>query len=162
MIDLFLEDQDPQKPPFMHCLSTRAFDVKQVEQFCLQRGYGFYDIDIQDACSREAMLDLFAASMKFPAYFGRNWDAFVDLASDLSWDKHPGYITVVENADRMLEFPRKDLTTFLAVCNAITSRWQEEEDEYGNTVKPVSFHFLLVGSDAFCHQAGPLLNLPTQ
>lgn len=159
MIDLLSEDYDLYKPPFIHCLSRESLDLKSVEQFCLQRGYGFYDIDIKGANSRETVLDSIAASMRFPTYFGRNWDALLDMASDLSWDKHPGYIAVIENADTLLDFRDETLGTLLKVCEAASSRWQEEEDEYGNAVKPVAFHFLFVGSRGFCHQVNTLTNV---
>lgn len=38
----------------------------------------------EDLKSRDALFDVLAASLHFP-YFGRNWDALLDLISDLHW-----------------------------------------------------------------------------
>lgn len=34
---------------------------------------------------RDGMFDEFATALEFPAWFGRNWDAFLDCLRDLSW-----------------------------------------------------------------------------
>jgi hypothetical protein len=151
---------DRNSPPFVHCASRETFDLDSVQQFSGQKDYGFYDINLVGTNSVDAIMDLFAKTMRFPSYFGRNWDALIDLSTDLSWDRHPGYVTVIENADVLFSYPRAVLPTFLNVCKAISLRWQSKEDEYGNEIKPVPFHFLLVGAHGFCTQIEKLLGSP--
>jgi hypothetical protein len=35
------------------------------------------------------LLELFARALRFPGYFGMNWNAFIDCLSDLSWLEQP-------------------------------------------------------------------------
>lgn len=35
--------------------------------------------------SKAELLDALAAALRFPPWFGRNWDALADLLADLSW-----------------------------------------------------------------------------
>lgn len=157
MIDLFSDQTDLSKPPFLRCVQPETSNAKSVAALCAQRGVGFYDLDLKGVHSREDIMDVFATQMKFPSYFGKNWDAVIELATDLTWDRHPAYIALIENADSLLDVPQQLLSVFVNVCKAISLQWQEDEDEYGKPVTPVSFHFLFVGSNRFCRQLEPYL-----
>jgi hypothetical protein len=55
-------------------------------------------IDLAGAAGKEALLDRFASALKFPAWFGRNWDALEDCLADLSWIDAGGHVLLVEGA----------------------------------------------------------------
>ncbi|MCK5536423.1 MAG: barstar family protein, partial [Bacteroidales bacterium] len=49
--------------------------------------------------SKESFFKEFAKKLKFPKYFGKNWDSFYDCITDLSWIKgQNGYLIIYENA----------------------------------------------------------------
>ena len=44
----------------------------------------------------------FAQALKFPDYFGHNWDAMEECLADLEWLPAKGYILLVTNAEGVL------------------------------------------------------------
>src|SRR5687768_144406 len=60
--------------------------------------------------SRDELFDAYAANLGFPSYFGRNWDAFIDCLSDLSWI-NDAEVTVAHEGLPSLQ--TKDLRTYL-------------------------------------------------
>ncbi len=55
-------------------------------------------IDGDDITDKDSFFNEFAKKLNFPAYFGKNWDAFYDCMTDLSWlKKHDSYLIIYEN-----------------------------------------------------------------
>ena len=48
--------------------------------------------------SKEKLLGIFAKKLRFPSYFGWNWDAFEECLGDLSWLPAELPITVVHES----------------------------------------------------------------
>ena len=42
-----------------------------------------------------------SAALRFPDYFGMNWDAFDECITDLEWLKFTGLLIVIDRADRL-------------------------------------------------------------
>jgi len=47
---------------------------------------------------QEELLDRLAAALRFPPYFGRNWDALDEMLRDLDWLPGAGCVVLVEGA----------------------------------------------------------------
>jgi len=54
-----------------------------------------YLCDIDDVIDERMLFDKIAGAMKFPSYFGRNWDALDECLSDLEWLPTTGFLLVV-------------------------------------------------------------------
>lgn len=54
--------------------------------------------------NKETLLRNFAAALRFPAWFGHNWDALEDCLGDLSWSDAPGHVLLIEGARAGDEF----------------------------------------------------------
>jgi RNAse (barnase) inhibitor barstar len=65
-------------------------------------GVAAFDIDGNSIRSKEDLLGAVGAAMRFPGYFGMNWDAVIDCLRDLA-DRTPaeGYVLFVRAADRL-------------------------------------------------------------
>lgn len=59
-------------------------------------GWYFHLLDGGRAIDRSAFFDEFARLLRFPGWFGRNWDAFADCLSDLSWLPAGGHVVLWE------------------------------------------------------------------
>jgi RNAse (barnase) inhibitor barstar len=57
-----------------------------------------------DFGNKETLLRNFAAALRFPAWFGHNWDALEDCLGDLSWSDAPGHVLLIEGARASDEF----------------------------------------------------------
>lgn len=55
----------------------------EVREEAEQAGWRFVHLDTTSADAKAEFLDRAARSFDFPAYFGRNWDAFADCLGDI-------------------------------------------------------------------------------
>ena len=61
-----------------------------------------------------------AAALRFPDWFGANWDALEDCLSDLSWLPASGYVLVIEDAQ-----PGDELGVLVDVLRSAAEWWSE-------------------------------------
>ncbi len=55
-------------------------------------------LDIGHAHDKADFLGHVSRGMKFPGWFGGNWDAFADCLKDLSWLPAIGYVVILEKS----------------------------------------------------------------
>ncbi|CAM5504931.1 barstar family protein [Streptomyces purpurascens] len=69
------------------------------------RGGRVHHFDSRDLLTEEAVCRSFADTLRFPGYFGRNWDALVDCLDDLCGEVTGGVgiAGVIHDADRLLD-----------------------------------------------------------
>jgi hypothetical protein len=65
--------------------------------------------------SKDRTFQEWAAALQFPAYFGHNWDAFVDCLHDLDWLNARRAVAIVTHADEMLPRSPKDFTMLIDI-----------------------------------------------
>lgn len=64
-------------------------------------GYDCIRVDL-DACTDKAsLLQRIAAGLRFPDWFGHNWDALADCLNDLGWLAGAGHVVILEHADAL-------------------------------------------------------------
>ena len=87
------------------------------------------DFLLKVASGVESTADLFSWYQKearFPDYFGRNWDAFLDCLRDFSWtDKKR---IVIAHNDVPLSGNEKELRTYLEILDTAVNDWSEVEE----------------------------------
>lgn len=75
------------------------------------------------------VFEQFSKAFKFPVYFGWNWDAMYDCLRDLSWCPAGRYLTVIENADSMLESQQEVRDLLLSTLARVSARWAISHDK---------------------------------
>ncbi len=73
--------------------------------------------------------DLFSWYQKegrFPDYFGRNWDAFLDCLRDFSWTDKKRII--IAHDDVPLSGNEKELRTYLEILKTAVNDWKEVKE----------------------------------
>ena len=85
---------------------------------------GCFDIDLARARTKEQLLDAFAASLSFPATFGRNWDALADALQDLSWKPATAYVLHLQHATSVRRAVGAQWPTLLEVLSFSAMYWK--------------------------------------
>jgi RNAse (barnase) inhibitor barstar len=71
--------------------------------------------------SKSDLLESLAESLRFPSYFGHNWDALEDFLADLSW-LPPGAVGIV-HADLPLATHAADRDLYLDLLSSVEMAW---------------------------------------
>ena len=70
----------------------------------------------------------FANKLKFPNYFGMNWDAFSDCLTDLSWiDAENDFLIVYENSQKFRTHAPEDWQIANEILLEVMVFWNEQD-----------------------------------
>src|SRR5918994_700810 len=73
-------------------------DANDIEQAAKAAGLVVVKIDLARLASKTGLLGRAARALKFPEWFGKNWDALNDCLTDLSWLQGNGWVIILENS----------------------------------------------------------------
>ena len=74
--------------------------------------------------SEGALLDALSVALRFPSYFGRNWNALDECVRDLSW-LPPGNVVLVHK-DVPLTDNRASLAIYLSILRDAVGNWDKK------------------------------------
>lgn len=78
-------------------------------------------IDLAAVADKAGLLDCIADALRFPSYFGHNWDALEDCLNDLSWLPPGGFVVLFEHVDALQNAEGDDFETLLDILAAVTA-----------------------------------------
>ena len=81
-------------------------------------------IGLAGAADKDKLVASIAAALRFPAWFGGNWDALEDCLCDLSWMEGSGHVLLFEGAEQVPPVERGTLVDILA---SAASSWAERK-----------------------------------
>jgi hypothetical protein len=76
---------------------------------------------------KAAFLAACARAMRFPRYFGRNWDAFEECITDLGWLPAPGYLLLYDHPLPFAIHAPTDWRTALNILGDAADYWRQKE-----------------------------------
>jgi len=88
----------------------------------------------------------FARALKFPDYFGHNWDALEECLADLEWLPAKGYILLITDAAHVLPDDEAEYETFLDILCDAGEAWGNGQAEMGAR-RATPFHVLFAVSE---------------
>jgi RNAse (barnase) inhibitor barstar len=91
-----------------------------------QLQYATLRIDLRDCDDSETAIARIAETLRFPEWFGGNWDAMADCLNDLSWLPAAGYLLLMEHADAWREADAEGFTTWLEIADEAAERWRTQ------------------------------------
>ena len=77
----------------------KSYKYKDIKDFYIKNDFNVIEIDFKNIDSEFQLFQLFEEKLIFPSYFGRNWDAFYDCITDLSWLKNRKICILINNID---------------------------------------------------------------
>jgi RNAse (barnase) inhibitor barstar len=101
-----------------------ASDYKEIEQGAKAAGLRVVRIDLQRLAGKAGFLDRAARALKFPRWFGKNWDALNDCLTDLSWLEGKGWVIIFENAKGFAERKPQLFENAVEVFQAASDYWR--------------------------------------
>ena len=87
----------------------------------------------------------FARALKFPDYFGHNWDALEECLADLEWLPAKGYIVLITDAAAVLSNDETEYETFLEILCDAGEAWGSGQAGMGAR-RAIPFHVLFAVS----------------
>ncbi len=88
----------------------------------------------KDIQSKRELLEGLGNSLKFPDYYGVNWDAFDECINDLSW--LPDRDVVIRHLDLPLDGNDSLARTYLLVLMDAIARWKSESRHHLTVIFP--------------------------
>mgnify|MGYP003396489346 CR=1 FL=1 len=98
--------------------------VRGIELLASSLDWPCYVVDLRGCVDKTQLLERCADVLRFPSWFGQNWDAFFDCLADLSWRPARGYVLLLEHADTMRHDAPEALDTALAILGDAASAWE--------------------------------------
>lgn len=88
-------------------------------------GFAIATVDCGSVRDRAAALAHIARALRFPDWFGGNWDALADCLGDLSWLAGDGYLLLFDHSSAWREAEPEAFATLLEILNDAGRRWAE-------------------------------------
>ncbi|WP_332671522.1 barstar family protein [Aromatoleum sp.] len=89
-------------------------------------GFPILGCDLSSCADKADFLDRIAAALRFPEWFGHNWDALTDCLGDLGWLPADGYVIVLANADPFRASAEAAFDTALEIFDEAAQDWANE------------------------------------
>ncbi len=89
-------------------------------------GWKIYFLNGKTIRDKKTFLEQIARAIKFPDYFGKNWDALQDCLTDLQGIQVKGYVLVFESPERFIKSSPDDWAVALDVFKSVIEFWQAQ------------------------------------
>lgn len=98
-------------------------DRESLVEAATEAGLHAAPIDFAGCAGKDDALARIAAALRFPEWFGGNWDALADCLGDLSWLDGAGQLLVFDDAWGWRERDGEDFATLLDICGEAAQGW---------------------------------------
>jgi hypothetical protein len=83
-------------------------------------------IELDGCQDKSSALAAIARGLRFPEWFGANFDALADSLGDMSWLPAKGYLLLLEHADAWREADDDNFAMLLDVLNEAAASWGDQ------------------------------------
>jgi len=132
--------------PQVHFVEAATCDLSALIQASTELGFAMFQIDGHRIRTTNDFMDEVAAAVQFPSYFGRNWNAVLDLLTDLSWVPARGYVLAITAGEDLLRMGNRDVGAFIRAVESAIREWRDERGEYSERTTSIPFHLVLCGT----------------
>ncbi|GJD18059.1 hypothetical protein RIVM261_030150 [Rivularia sp. IAM M-261] len=104
--------------------ASRKLIVEKVIEALSEQGIQVFYLDGKEIYNKETFLTKVAKVMKFPSYFGANWDAFEECITDLTWYPAKEYVLIYERPEIFAQADPINWQTGLDILRTAEEYWQ--------------------------------------
>ena len=108
----------------------RSDDLAEIEQKAVAQGLAFFKVDLSNVATKEGFLHTMAAALKFPSYFGMNWDAFEESINDLEWCPASGYVIILSSFEAFSQKSPDDFKTVDNIFKSAVKDWKARKKPF--------------------------------
>jgi RNAse (barnase) inhibitor barstar len=101
-------------------------DARGIAKSAEAAGLAVFRIDIGHAHDKKDFLGDVSKAMKFPDWFGGNWDALADCLKDLSWADAKGWVVILEKSKHFCAGHRHEFEEAMDVMAEATAFWRSQ------------------------------------
>ncbi len=96
----------------------------------VSKGHLIFSLDGGEIASKAELLRNLAWVMKFPDYFGNNWDALEECLCDLDWLPAKGYVIRFANADKFIKLFPSDFRALIEIVESVSNYWSSHKVDF--------------------------------
>lgn len=100
-----------------------ARDARALADAAADLDYAVARVDFAGCQGKDDALERIARGLRFPEWFGGNWDALNDSVNDLSWWPAPGYLLLIEHAGAWQSQYSEEAATLIEILNDAAQDW---------------------------------------
>ncbi len=105
-------------------------ELARIEQAAAAREYRFFAIDTRQVRNKAEFLHALKTALDFPAHFGNNWDALIDMLRDLSWIPAKGYVILFNDLTTYATDSPKSYDLAFQVLRDAATFWHERKADH--------------------------------
>lgn len=133
--------------PFFH-LSYNQYNFNKLYESTLEdfekNSKKFVTLIEGQVChNKKGFFKEFAKKMKFPNYFGNNWDAFDECINDLEWLDYEQYVVFINDCNFLFGNDEKNLKLFLNILVDTVEEWNMGREYGALQAPPTPFHIVM-------------------
>lgn len=83
-------------------------------------------VDLFGARNKDEMLAAVGKALRFPEWFGHNWDALADCLADMGWMPATGYVIILDRCDGIHARAESEFVTLMQVFQDAAQTWRED------------------------------------
>lgn len=111
-------------------LYQTAIDADEIAAAAKTAGLEVFKLDLAGAHGKSGLLDRCAKTLRFPAHFGKNWDALNDCLTDLDWLGGKGLVLIVTSAKNFAAAHEEPFQTAIDVLNGAAAYWRARKKPF--------------------------------
>lgn len=89
-------------------------------------GMYVFHVNLARARNKDELLDTLGHGMKFPEWYGHNFDALMDCLTDLGWRPAEGYLVLLEHCDGIHGRAEADFVATLQIFEQAADEWRKQ------------------------------------
>jgi len=122
-------------------------DRESLVEAATEAGLHAAPVDFGGCAGKGDALARIAAALRFPEWFGGNWDALADCLGDLSWLDGAGQLLVFDDAWGWRERDGEDFATLLDICGEAAQGWTRARRPFWVVIPLPAEQLTMVGNE---------------